>query len=329
MRDATHAFLALSPDALLDAVESQGLLSDGRVLALNSFENRVYQVGLEEAEPVVAKFYRPGRWSDEAILEEHALTLDLAAAELAVVAPWRNERGETLHHHGPFRFALYPRVGGRPPELDRPGTRARLGRLLARMHNVAAGHTVRHRLQLEALALFEQAVHFLSGSGLVPPGLLPAYAAVCRDALVRVRTAFEHIGRPATLLLHGDCHLGNILWRQGEPWLLDFDDSCVGPAVQDLWMLLSGEREEMAAQLHDLLDGYTQFRDFDARELRLIEPLRTLRMVRHTAWIGQRWDDPAFPRAFPTFGETRFWETHILALKEQLALMDEPPLPWP
>jgi len=327
--DATHAFLALGPETLLDAVESVAGHSDGRVLALNSFENRVYQVGLEDRDPIIVKFYRPLRWSDEAIREEHDVTLRLAQAELAVAAPLRDRDGETLHRFGPFRFALYRRLGGRAPELERPGTLPRLGRLLARVHNVAEQCPFRHRPRLDAMAMGRVAVDFVAASGQVPASLEAAYQSTCRDVLARIEAALARARGYREQPLHGDCHLGNILWREDEPWLLDFDDACTGPAVQDLWMLLSGGRDDMTRQLDALLGGYTQFRDFDARQLNLIEPLRSLRIMRHAAWIGQRWSDPAFPRAFPDFAEPRFWEQHVLALREQLALMDEPPLPWP
>ena len=315
----------LDPGTVLDAVESLGLWTDGRMLALNSYENRVYQVGLEQAEPVVVKFYRPGRWESMAILEEHAFALELVEHEIPVVAPLEIQ-GETLHIHRGFRYAVYPRRGGRSPDLDDPDALEWLGRFLGRIHAVGAIKPFRHRPRLTIEDLGERAVRTVQEMGLIPEHLLAAYSTVSRDVLDRVRAAWERAGAVGTLRLHGDCHPGNILWTEAGPHFVDLDDAMSGPAVQDLWMLLSGERMEMTRQLSDLLAGYEDFRDFDRRELHLLEALRTLRILNYSAWLARRWHDPAFPHAFPWFGSGRYWEDHVLALREQAALMDESPL---
>jgi len=322
-----HPYERLGPAVVLEAVESLGYVPDGRLLALNSYENRVYQVGIDEAQPLVAKFYRPGRWSREQILEEHGFALELVQHELPVVAPLAAADGVTLHEHAGFLFALFPRQGGRAPELDRPDHLRRLGRLLGRMHGVGRLRPFRHRPALTLQGFGHDSVAFLREQGVVPPELRPAYESVTGHLLEKLETLFARASDLATLRLHGDCHPGNILWRDG-PHFVDLDDARSGPAVQDLWMLLSGPRPEMEAQLAVLLEGYSEFGDFDPRELQLIEGLRSLRMLHHSAWLARRWDDPAFPPSFPWFREPRYWEQQILALREQLALLDEPPLVW-
>jgi Ser/Thr protein kinase RdoA (MazF antagonist) len=315
----------LTPDAVLDALESVGLRCDGRLLALNSYENRVYQVGIEDDAPVVVKFYRPGRWSDEAIHEEHALVAELAAAEIPAV-PALALAGATLNNHGGFRFAVFVRQGGRPPELDMPGVRAWLGRFIGRIHAVGARARFQARPTLDIAAFGETPRDYLLAHDFIPPDLAPAWTSVVEQALAGTRRAFEHAGAVKQQRLHGDCHLGNVLWTDEGPHFVDFDDARTGPAVQDLWMLLSGEREQMAVQLGELLDGYEQFMDFDRRELHLVEALRTLRLIHYSGWIARRWTDPAFPAAFPWFNSQRYWQDRILELREQIALMDEGPL---
>jgi Ser/Thr protein kinase RdoA (MazF antagonist) len=300
-----HPYEALTPDVILDAVESTGLRCDGRLLALNSFENRVYQVGIEESVPVVAKFYRPERWTSDQILEEHAFVRELAQAEIPVVAPVEHA-GATLHLHAGFRFAVYPRQRGRAPDLETEDTLTWMGRFLGRIHAVGAARPFLHRRALDIAALGEEPSAFVLERGFVPPELREAYDF-------------------PLLRLHGDCHPGNVLWDEG-PNFVDLDDCCTGPAVQDLWMLLSGEREERSRQIGWLLDGYFEFAEFDPRELRLIEPLRTLRMIHYAGWLARRWSDPAFPAAFPWFNTQRYWQDHILALREQAAALDESPL---
>lgn len=322
------AFKNLGPDDLLDAIESIGYQCDGRFLALNSYENRVYQIGIEDEKPVVAKFYRPNRWQDEAILEEHQFTLELAAEEIPVIAPLADSKGETLHHHGLFRFALYPRRGGRPPELDDPHHLEQLGRFIGRIHAIGQVHVYRHRPTLEIGHFGVESYQFLLAKGFIPSGLTMAYRSLAEDLIVRIHACYARAGKIKNIRLHGDCHPGNILWTDSGPLIVDFDDARMGPAVQDLWMFLSGDRAYMTMRLADLLDGYTEFCDFEPRELHLIEALRTLRMMHYAAWIARRWDDPAFPLAFPWFNSPRYWDEHVLTLREQAALMDEPPLVW-
>ncbi|WP_413438479.1 serine/threonine protein kinase [Sulfuriferula sp. GW1] len=321
----THAFAGLTPDHVLDAVDSLGLRTDGRLLALNSYENRVYQVGMEDNAPIVAKFYRPQRWSDAAILEEHAFVSDLVGREIPVV-PALSMHDRTLHTHAGFRFSVFAKHGGRAPELDNPATLEWLGRFIGRIHAVGAIAPYQHRPTLDIASFGEEPSTYLLSHDFIPIELVEVYRGVVAQALDGVRHCFDRAGEVASLRLHGDCHIGNVLWTDAGPHFVDFDDSRMGPAVQDLWMLLSGERGEMTRQLADLLAGYEDFHDFDPRELHLIEALRTLRLIHYAAWIARRWDDPAFPAAFPWFNTQRYWQDRILELREQIALMDEPPL---
>jgi len=325
---SAHPYAALTPDVMLDAVERFGLRCDGTFLALNSYENRVYQVGVEGDAPVIAKFYRPRRWSREAILEEHAFSLALAEREIPVVAPLSDPRSRTLLEHQGFLYTLYPRRGGRAPELDDAATLAWLGRFLGRMHALGAVRAFRHRPSVEIESYGRRPVAFVLASGFVPGDIHAAYAAVTTEALARVERLFGEVPDYRAIRVHGDCHASNILWASGGPHFVDLDDCRMGPAVQDLWMLISGERDERAAQIANVLEGYCEFHDFDARELRLVEALRTLRILHYAAWLARRWDDPAFPRNFPWFNTSRYWEGQIEALHEQCANMDEPPLAW-
>ncbi len=322
-----HSYAALTPDTVLLALEGLGLRCDGRLLALNSYENRVYQVGIEEDAPIVAKFYRSGRWTDAAILEEHAFVRDLAEREIPVVAAleWQ---GKTLHHAEGFRFAVFPRQGGRAPELDDPDTLEWMGRFMGRIHAVGALRDFEHRPTLDIESFGVQPREYLLAHGFIPQDILAAYSSVSQQALEGVRHCFARAGEARSIRLHGDCHGGNVLWTDDGPHFVDFDDSRMGPAVQDLWMLLSGEREDRVRQLADVLAGYEDFHDFDARELHLIEALRTLRLIHYSAWLAQRWDDPAFKQAFPWFNTQQYWQDRILELREQVAAMEEPPL-WP
>ena len=325
--DPTTAFRHLGPDRLLDAIDVAGWPTDGRVSTLNSYENRVYSVGLDAGGFVVAKFYRPGRWSDEQILEEHAFCHALAERDLPVVAPLADADGRTLFHADPFRLALYPRVGGRPPELDDAEQLHVVGRTLGRLHLVGDVHRFDSRPRIGVERLGRRSVEFLLDSALLPSAIVEAYDTLTRELLEIVEERFADAGGIDEISVHGDFHPGNLLiGGDGIPRLLDFDDTGTGPAVQDLWMFLSGERGYAQARLGDLLDGYHEFREFDERELRLIEPLRTLRMLRHAAWIARRWEDPAFRRGFPLFAEARFWDEHVLALREQRAALEERPL---
>jgi len=319
----------LSPATLLDAIDALGLGADGSVTPLNSFENRVYQFGVEDGEPVVAKFYRPGRWSDAAIDEEHSFMQELVGAEVPCVAPLSHD-GRTLLRHAGFRYAVFPREAGRAPNVEDPVVLRVLGHALGRLHAVGASRMYEHRARLSVETLGRQSVEFLVASGFVDAELLAAYEAVARQLVERIEPTMLDV---AGIRIHGDCHLGNLLMRDdadaplgARPNFVDFDDTVTGPPIQDLWMLLAGDATERSRQLRELVSAYEAFHEFDTRTTRLIEPLRALRMLYHAAWIGRRWGDPAFPVAFPAFGETRYWSEHILTLKEQLAALDEPPL---
>jgi Ser/Thr protein kinase RdoA (MazF antagonist) len=301
------------------------LFSDGRLLALNSYENRVYQVGMEEGPPVVVKFYRPGRWTEAAILEEHAFVQELVEREIPVV-PALTLGGSTLHQFDGFRFAVFPKHGGRAPELESRDTLEWLGRFLGRIHAVGQLRHFAHRPTLDLDSFGCEPRDYLLASGFIPHDLAVAWRSVVEQALQGVRHCYARAGQPRMLRLHGDCHAGNVLWTDDGPHFVDFDDSRMGPAVQDLWMLLSGEREERTRQLGDVLAGYEDFCDFDPRELHLIEALRTLRLIHYSAWLARRWDDPAFKQAFPWFNTQHYWQNRILELREQIALMDEAPL---
>jgi Ser/Thr protein kinase RdoA (MazF antagonist) len=307
---------------VLDALDAVGQRGDGRMLALNSYENRVYQVSLEDGGHVVAKFYRPGRWSDAQILEDHAFSLELAAREIPVVAP-KEIGGRTLFEHAGFRFAVFPRRGGRTPELEQKDVLEWIGRFLGRIHAVGAARPFEARPTLDNETFGEEPCEWLLDSGMIPKDLEEVWTGVVDDALDRVEPYFDDV---RNIRLHGDCHAGNILWTPEGPHFVDLDDARMGPAVQDLWMLLSGERDAAARQLKWLLGGYEQFHPFNRAELRLIEPLRTLRLLHYSYWIARRWEDPAFPAAFPWFGTQRYWQDRILELREQTAAMDEPPL---
>ncbi|HEX7114468.1 MAG TPA: serine/threonine protein kinase [Steroidobacter sp.] len=320
-----HPYERLTPDVIIAAVESTGRLSDRRIMALNSYENRVYQVGLEQAQPVVVKFYRPDRWSEAAIEEEHRFALELAADEIPVVPPIVHE-GRTLFEHEGFRFALFERRGGRWPELGTRQEREWMGRFIGRIHMVGRRRRFRHRGRIDIARMGDESREYLLSNGWIPPHLEDAYDSLTADLLDSIREKFESVRGVEELRLHGDCHRGNVLWTDAGPHFVDLDDCLMGPAVQDLWMLLAGSRAEMAEQLGHLLEGYSQFSSFDHRELVLIESLRTLRMIHYSAWLARRWSDPAFPNAFPWFVEPRYWENQILALREQLAAIAEGPL---
>ena len=321
----------LTPPQVLAALDAVGLRGDGRILQLNSYENRVFQVFLEDGRAVVAKFYRPGRWSDAQILEEHAFALELAAAEVPVVAPLElavtNASAQvvgpppTLAHFEGHRFAVAPRCAGREPELDDPEVLRRIGAFIGRLHAVGRQRRFEHRHWLDPHADGRRALGLLKAGGFVPPDQWPNWAATCEQALDLVDAAFAAAQPLATLRLHGDCHIGNVLWRDGLPNVVDLDDAIQGPAVQDLWMLVSGDPGSMAQQLNTLLDGYEQFSEFDDRERRLIEPLRTLRMLRHSAWLAERWTDPTFPLNFPFFGTAAYWNQQAVQLREQVEAM--------
>jgi Ser/Thr protein kinase RdoA (MazF antagonist) len=325
MTESPHPFNILTPGFIMDAVESQGFRCDCRTLALNSYENRVYQVGIEESPPLIAKFYRPGRWSDEQILEEHQFCLELAEHELPVVAPWINESGESLFHHHGFRFALYPRQGGHAPEFDNLDNLKILGRMLGRVHRIGEVRPFEHRPTLD-IESFGRASVALIVERFIPDDYRESYISVTDLLLEQIEAILAGTGPVLYLRTHGDCHSGNVLWRDDAPHFVDFDDARMAPAVQDLWMMLSGDRTRQSVQLAALIEGYSEFRDLDHRELCLIEAFRALRMLHYNAWIAGRWGDPIFPRTFPWFNTVRYWGEQILALREQLAALTEPPL---
>jgi Ser/Thr protein kinase RdoA (MazF antagonist) len=347
---APEPFAGLSPDLILNAIDeilggpdfAGGLRTSGQMLTLNSYENRVFQIGLETAAPaaagsakdrppapLIAKFYRPGRWTDAQILEEHAFLQELAEAEVPAVAALP-VGGRTLHAVQGFRVALFERRGGRTPELSDPAVRERIGRFLGRLHAVGARSDFAVRQRLDGQSFGREPSAYLLAHDWLPPELASNYRDLVEQALTQVNAAFTAAGALRVQRVHGDCHPGNLLWSEAGtepgPHFVDFDDSTMAPAVQDLWMLLSGDRHEMAAQMRDVLRGYEVFAPFDRSQLLLIEPLRTLRLIHYAAWIARRWADPAFPAAFPWFPEPRYWEARILELREQLAAMQEEPL---
>ncbi|MCP3661355.1 MAG: serine/threonine protein kinase [Gammaproteobacteria bacterium] len=323
----SHPYSALTPEVLLTALESIGLRPDGSLLALNSYENRVYQVGMDEEPPLVAKFYRPQRWSDESILEEHQFTLDLADAEIPVIAPQISADGATLHHYHGFSFALFPRRGGRWPELEDPDNLEWIGRFMGRIHQLGSELPFDHRPSVSPETLGGESIEFLLSSGSIPIEQAKPYQEITRKLMETINQAFKQAENCHWIRLHGDCHPGNILWTDNGPHFVDMDDCRMGPAIQDLWMLLSGEPNEMALQLSYLREGYETFRPLDPRELILIEPLRTLRMIHYAAWLARRWNDPAFPAAFTWFNTPQYWQDHLATLEQQQVAMERPALP--
>ena len=321
----SHPYDRLTPDLVIDAVESTGCLSDARLLALNSYENRVYQVGIEDDVPLIAKFYRPERWSDAQILEEHAFSLELQAAEISVVAPAIDSAGNTLHEYAGFRFALFPRRGGYPPELDNFDNLLVLGRTLGRIHAVGRAGAFVNRQQICVDRMLADNRDFLL-AGFIPRDLVPAYESLTADLHRAVQLLYSEVGEGDLIRVHGDCHVGNILWRDDTAHFVDLDDCCTAPAIQDLWMFLSGDRQYRQLQISELVEGYSEFCDFDPRQLRWIEALRTLRLVNYAAWLARRWEDPAFPHSFTWFNTERYWAEHILELREQLSALQEEPL---
>ncbi|MFT6351910.1 serine/threonine protein kinase [Neptuniibacter pectenicola] len=323
--DTSHPFERLTPAFLMDAVETQGFWCDGRTFPLNSYENRVYQVGIEEKEPLIAKFYRPNRWRREQILEEHEFCFELAEQELPIVTPLVNEAGQTLFDYQGFMFSLFPRRGGHAPELDNMDNLFVLGRLLGRMHRVGAVKPFAHRPEITTQNFGYDSVEFIRDR-FIPADLKPAYESVSADLLQAIDEITQQCGEIKKIRVHGDCHTGNMLWRDDAPHFVDFDDARMAPAMQDIWMLLSGDRFEQTAQLSEIVDGYNEFNEFRHTELRLIEVLRSLRIMHYSAWLAKRWEDPAFPHSFSWFNTERYWGEHILELREQMAMLDQAPL---
>jgi Ser/Thr protein kinase RdoA (MazF antagonist) len=316
-----HDFAQLQPDTIIDAVEKLNLACDARIFALNSYENRVYQIGVEDSSPVIGKFYRPNRWTDEQILEEHIFTEKLSQLEIPVIAPTAFD-GKTLINHNQYRFALYPRHGGRTPELDNKDHLQWIGRFIGRIHAVGATENFQHRPTIDINSFAIEASQFLIQNQFIPDYLDDAYQSLINDLIKLLEQRFELI-KYDSIRLHGDCHPGNILWTDKGPHFVDFDDSRMGPSIQDLWMLLSGDNEEQTIQLNHILDGYFEFQEFNPVETRLIEPLRTLRIIHYASWLAKRWSDPTFPLNFPWFNTPNYWEQHILELREQFSLLQE------
>jgi len=318
-------YTALTPDTILAAVESMGYETSGRQLALNSYENRVVRCELEQGGAVIVKFYRPNRWSDQAIGEEHQFALELVADEIPVVAPIIKE-GVSLFEHAGYRFSLYPLRGGRWPDLESRDDLNWMGRFIARIHNVGRSSLFKHRHHIEINRMGNEPAAYLLSNDFIPGYLEQAYQTLVDDLIKEIQAAFDRCGNYQLIRLHGDCHRSNVLWTDDGPHFVDLDDCCNGPAIQDLWMLLSGERQEMTEQLCDLLEGYEEFASLDLNELNLIEALRSLRMMHYAAWLARRWGDSAFPLAFPWFNTNQYWEEHVLELREQLSRLHEPVL---
>ncbi|MCW8450786.1 serine/threonine protein kinase [Legionella quinlivanii] len=315
-------YATLNPNTILDAIESIGFLCTGSLYALNSYENRVYQIGIEDSEPLIAKFYRPHRWSSEAILEEHQFSLELAEQEIPVIAPLI-VNDQTLHHHQDFRFAVFPRRGGHALELDNDEQLEWMGRFIGRMHSVSASQAFQHRISLNIQSYGFEPYRFLMEQDFIPDYLIPNFCKIVETALEKIAQIFEWVGDLDQIRLHGDCHAANILWRDSGPHIVDLDDCLMGPAMQDIWMLLSGEPKQMELQLEKILNGYYEFQDFNLRERHLIEVLRTLRMLHYSGWLAKRWDDPAFPLSFPWFNTPVYWENMMRNLNEQIDLLDQ------
>lgn len=320
MNSSSTPYAELSPDLILNAVESLGFQCSGALTALNSFENRVYQVGIEDEAPLVAKFYRPARWSNEAILEEHQFALELMSHEIPVIAPIE-VNGSTLHEFNGFRFALFPRKGGRALEVDNMEQLEQVGRFIGRIHAVGACRSFQHRIKIDVDTYGVQPYQYLLTHDFIPSELKHNFCAVTEEILEMLREHFQHADDLPMIRLHGDCHAGNILWNDGTLHIVDLDDCLTGPAVQDIWMLLSGSESEMKSQLHHILYGYEEFYDFNMRELHLIESLRTLRMIHYAGWLAKRWEDPAFPTNFPWFNTAKYWQTQLNSLREQADLL--------
>lgn len=324
MDQSAHPYSRLTPEKVLAAVESLNYKTDARIFALNSYENRVYQIGLLDAPPIIVKFYRPDRWNNQQILEEHAYTHELSDLEIPVVAPLQfSEHGTLLQFDG-FQFAVFPQLIGRPPELDNLDNLLVMGRFVARIHAVGATKHFLYRIELSIEKLAIDSRRYLLANDFIPLDLIAAYESLSQDLIEKIVARFDAHGEIQTLRIHGDCHLGNVLWKDDTPNFVDFDDTMTGPAMQDLWMMLSGDRNQRQAQLLEIVEGYNEFYDFRASELELIESLRTLRIMHYSAWLAKRWQDPAFPQSFPWFNTERYWAEHILELREQMSALDEP-----
>tara|TARA_Y100001935_G_C17289086_1_gene502175 strand:- start:425 stop:1399 length:975 start_codon:yes stop_codon:yes gene_type:complete len=317
-----HAYEKLSHELILEALEQLGLQPSGRILTLNSYENRVFQIEINEKKSVIGKFYRPDRWSDNAIEEEHKFSLSLSREDIPVVAPL-SFKNQTLFSYKGFRFSIFPSKGGRAPNLENLNHLQWIGRLIGRIHLVGAENNYKHRYQLDSNWFGWAAREAVLKSDLLPQEHRTNYEKISAKLIELIEIVLKEVN-PTTIKLHGDCHPGNILWTDTGPHFVDMDDSCNGPAIQDLWMLLSGEKEEMREQILFLLDGYESFCDFNKSELNLIEALRGLRQINYTGWVTKRWSDPAFPIAFPWFMEGSYWHVYLSDLAQQIKRLDEP-----
>ncbi|PCI79953.1 MAG: serine/threonine protein kinase [SAR86 cluster bacterium] len=326
MESSSHPYAELSPVTVLEAVESLDYETDARFFPLNSYENRVYQVGLVDKPSIIVKFYRPDRWTTEQILEEHSYTQELADLEIPVVPPIAFAGSGTLQQFNNFRFSVFEQFLGRPPELDNLDNLLVMGRFVGRIHAVGALDEFNHRIELTAERFAVQSRQFLLENDFLSRDLRPAYETLSQDLVDKIQQRFADHGEVQKLRIHGDCHPGNVLWKDETPNFVDFDDTMTGPAIQDLWMMLSGDRNQRQAQLLELAEGYNEFHDFRSSELELVESLRTMRLMNYAAWLARRWEDPAFPMSFPWFNTERYWAEHILELREQLFLLDEPAL---
>jgi len=327
-RNRNTDYLLLTPDFMLDAIESVGLLPSSGLLALNSYENRVYQFSCEDSKKYVIKFYRPGRWSNEQIAEEHAFSVELAQQEIPVVAPLKINDIYLQHYQG-FSFAVFPCQGGRQFEVDNLDHLEWVGRFIGRIHHVGKVASFDHRVELSTDNFLKPAHQFLAQYGEIPDYLKLPFNTVLDHIVSLIEQKLAEAGTVSQLRVFGDCHPGNILWTDTGPHFVDLDDSVNGPAIQDLWMMLNGDRANQMLQLDVILEGYTEFCEFDAKELALIEPLRAMRIVHYMYWLARRWDDPAFPFNFPWFNTPQYWEQQILVIKEQISALQEPPLTMP
>lgn len=318
--DTTQSFFQLTPDGVLDAIESVGLEPQAALLALNSYENRVYQFRDYEENKYVVKFYRPNRWSDEQILEEHQFCLQLVENEIPVIPPL-SYNGNTLLKFNGFRFALFECKGGRTPELDDPKTLEWIGRFIGRIHLLGESKNYQHRPSVTVQSYAEQGSQFLLKNDFIPKHILPAYQAITSQLIDICHQRFDQLGPYQAIRLHGDCHPSNVLWTPDGPHFVDFDDSRMGPAIQDLWMLINDASDRNL--WNKLLQGYEDFFEFDDRQFKIVEPLRTIRMIHYSAWLAQRWEDPSFKHNFPWFDTVRYWEENLLSLKEQLSAIQQ------